>query len=444
MNRQTVCRSRQPSPAHAAPSSGVLQRKCGCGRHTHGGGECGACRSKREAALQRTAGHTSAVDAVPPIVNEVLREPGAPLEPAVRAFFEPRFGRDFSGVRVHTNARASESAAAVGALAYTAGNHIVFAAGHYAPASPQGRRLLAHELTHVLQQDSDHVPDPASLRVGEPADAWERDAEAAADAIARGTRPAAVAGRPGQPVLQKTNGSGTGSAGAVCGPNVTKQLDDAIKLTESAFASWTTDQQKESCEALTSIFTGDAAWDIVELHNNAWILDYRPDCATQGQEPKCGSSIQVGNACHYAGSVNYVIFGVMCRLCYALYDQLFSSMEKPSWYESHWEYMLAKAMRDSFTRDGMLNLIDNYKGTGFSGFATPSTNFEASSEWARMGYVGWTKDSVGTPSGDRSNCHPVCLHVYGSVPTAQTGPFHVHWHPHMSLEVMRRRTEIPR
>src|SRR5262249_25515278 len=158
----------------------------------------------------------------------------------------------------------------------------------------------------------------------------------------------------------------------------------------------------------------------------------------------CGSSVQVGNACHYAGSVNYVIFGVMCRLCYALYDRLLTEMGKPSWYESQWPYLILKATRDEFSRDGMLNMVDNYKGSGFTGFATPSRTFAASSEWADFGYVGWTKDSVGTPSGDRSNCHPVCPQVYGSVSGSLKGPFHVHWYPHSSLETMRRRTEIPR
>lgn len=77
---------------------------------------------------------------------------GAPLAPDLRGFFEPRFGRDLSGVRVHTGAGDAESARQLQARAYTRGSHIVFAAGEYAPLTPAGRRLLAHEITHVLQQ----------------------------------------------------------------------------------------------------------------------------------------------------------------------------------------------------------------------------------------------------------------------------------------------------
>jgi hypothetical protein len=91
---------------------------------------------------------------VPPIVQDALRSTGQPLDPATRAFMEPRFGHDFSHVRVHTDARAAESAQAVNALAYTVGPDVVFGAGQYAPHSREGQRLLAHELTHVVQQGS--------------------------------------------------------------------------------------------------------------------------------------------------------------------------------------------------------------------------------------------------------------------------------------------------
>jgi hypothetical protein len=92
---------------------------------------------------------------VPSIVYEVLNSPGQPLNSQTRAFFEPRFGRDFSQVRVHTDDRAAASAQAVNAYAYTIGNNIVFAKGQYKLATEEKRRLLAHELTHVVQQDVD-------------------------------------------------------------------------------------------------------------------------------------------------------------------------------------------------------------------------------------------------------------------------------------------------
>jgi hypothetical protein len=83
-----------------------------------------------------------------------LRSPGQPLDAIARAYFEPRFGQDFGGVRVHTDAKAAASAHAVNALAYTVGRDVVFSSGQYVPASSHGRRLLAHELTHVVQQSN--------------------------------------------------------------------------------------------------------------------------------------------------------------------------------------------------------------------------------------------------------------------------------------------------
>jgi hypothetical protein len=85
---------------------------------------------------------------VPPIVHEVLRSPGQPLDAATRAFFEPRFGADFSNVRVHDDARAADSANRVNAHAYAVGNHIVFAPDCFAPGAAAGRHLIAHELAH--------------------------------------------------------------------------------------------------------------------------------------------------------------------------------------------------------------------------------------------------------------------------------------------------------
>lgn len=103
--------------------------------------------------VQRAAINEAPVTDVPPIVHEVLQSPGQPLDAETRAFLEPRFGHDFSEVRVHTDAKAAESAQVVNALAYTVGQDIVFQAGQYAPQTNHGRDLMAHELTHVTQQD---------------------------------------------------------------------------------------------------------------------------------------------------------------------------------------------------------------------------------------------------------------------------------------------------
>ena len=82
---------------------------------------------------------------------------GAPLARSERAFFEPRFGREFSGVRIHTGAAADTSAKSINARAFTLGSNIAFASGEYTPGTPAGRRLLAHELTHTVQQRASGV-----------------------------------------------------------------------------------------------------------------------------------------------------------------------------------------------------------------------------------------------------------------------------------------------
>jgi hypothetical protein len=81
-----------------------------------------------------------------------LKGGGRPLSANKHAFFEPCFGRDFSQMRVHSDAQATESARGVNARAFTIGQEVVFGAGQYAPGTSQGRRLMAHELTHVVQQ----------------------------------------------------------------------------------------------------------------------------------------------------------------------------------------------------------------------------------------------------------------------------------------------------
>lgn len=104
------------------------------------------------AQLQRRAACREGPAIAPPIVDEVLRYSGQPLDPAACAFMELRFGHDFGDVRVHTDAKAAESAQAVNALAYTVGRDVVFGVGQYAPRTEVGKQLVAHELTHVVQQ----------------------------------------------------------------------------------------------------------------------------------------------------------------------------------------------------------------------------------------------------------------------------------------------------
>lgn len=147
-----------------APAGPVLQRKCACGEHSVGG-ECDECK-KKHPTLQRSAIGAAVQSAVPPVVHEVLRSPGQPLERNTRGFMESRFGQDFSRVRVHTDARAEESAASVAASAFTVGDQLVFNRGQYSPHSFDGRKLIAHELTHVVQQSSGMVTSTGDLQVG--------------------------------------------------------------------------------------------------------------------------------------------------------------------------------------------------------------------------------------------------------------------------------------
>jgi hypothetical protein len=113
--------------------------------------KCEKCRKKE--LLQRRSAEQIRPYTIPPIVNEALNSPGQPLDLGVRTFFEPRFGHDFNKVRIHTDAKAAESARNVNALAYTMGSDIVFRAGQYSPENTDGKLLLAHELVHVVQQN---------------------------------------------------------------------------------------------------------------------------------------------------------------------------------------------------------------------------------------------------------------------------------------------------
>jgi len=121
----------------------------------------------------------------PAIVDEILRSPGHPLDLATRNFMEPRFGHDFSRVRVHSDARAAQSARALGALAFTIGQHIVFDAKRYSPGNEVGRFLLAHELAHVVQQGGSNDVLPTTFNVQTADTPWEREADLIATRVVR-------------------------------------------------------------------------------------------------------------------------------------------------------------------------------------------------------------------------------------------------------------------
>lgn len=154
--------------------------------------------------LQRAAVYPSPAHQVIPIVRDVLHLSGKPLDPATRAFMEPRFGYDFSQVRVHAGIEAARSARGTNTLAYTVGTDIAFAENQYAPDTAVGRRLLAHELTHVIQQSraGSGAQPQNKLAVNQPGDAFEQEAETVATRITAG-QPVGSSFRAAPPAIQR-------------------------------------------------------------------------------------------------------------------------------------------------------------------------------------------------------------------------------------------------
>ena len=134
----------------AAASAPAVQRACTACDHDDG------ARPQAKAERSAASVHGERPDA-PASVDAALRSPGRPLDAGACTFFEPRLGVDLSAVRVHSDASAHESADAIDARAFTVGQDIVFGAGQFSPGTREGQRLLAHELTHVVQQSSGGV-----------------------------------------------------------------------------------------------------------------------------------------------------------------------------------------------------------------------------------------------------------------------------------------------
>lgn len=142
-DRQDAAAANPPQPVGIAGSAGEREAN-----HVADGLRNVDARRVRPVVAPRTA--------TPPVVNDALRSPGRPLDASSRELFEPLFGKDFNSVRIHTDDAAAESARGIDAQAYTVGRDIVFGAGYYAPDTDEGKRLLAHELTHVVQQEESH------------------------------------------------------------------------------------------------------------------------------------------------------------------------------------------------------------------------------------------------------------------------------------------------
>jgi hypothetical protein len=146
---------------------------------------CDCTSREKELAMRKSAPESSPSheSEIPSSVHEVLKTPGEPLATQARAVFEPRFGHDFTRVRVHADPAAAESAQQIAAHAYTVGEHVVFGAGQYQPATPAGRKIIAHELTHVIQQRAAGSVAVRPARISDPHSLEERQAEAAAEGV---------------------------------------------------------------------------------------------------------------------------------------------------------------------------------------------------------------------------------------------------------------------
>jgi hypothetical protein len=161
--------------------------------------------------LQRAVGNAGVASMVEedrsPVHDLVNSGGGSPLDNDTRADMETRFGHDFGDVRVHTDGSAQESARSVNAQAYTVGSNIVFQRDMYDPSSDNGKHMLAHELTHVVQQRSgpvDGTDAGGGVKVSDPSDRYERDAVANADRLMSAPAPAAAAPAPAGSAVQRS------------------------------------------------------------------------------------------------------------------------------------------------------------------------------------------------------------------------------------------------
>ncbi len=205
-------------------------------------------KKKKEKEILQTKEATGSTPEVTHMVENsisTLRGGGQPLPESARAFYEPRFGADFSGVRVHTGSHAAETAGSINARAFTVGNNIAFGGGQFAPGSQEGRKLLAHELTHVLQQSGataavqETPDDPLSRRPIMPLGTvrvqpdWLDDVKAAVsdtyDSASSG-----VSGAYG--TVTSAAGDAYDTAASTVG-TVTKKISDGVKVAVSTVSS---------------------------------------------------------------------------------------------------------------------------------------------------------------------------------------------------------------
>jgi hypothetical protein len=244
-----------------------------------------------------------------------------------------------------------------------------------------------------------------------------------------------------QQVAQATQPGGTSSAVQsckTCGPDITDALKQAVQKIQSQFGGWSDNDKQNACISLESLeprwggegfFTAfpkyaveaGVAWNIPELMRNSvdfkgghrggnqWIKSYQQyGCASP--DPPCGQTVQVDKECYYSGTVNYVIFGVMCRLCHDYYaGRLASSTSSAdAWPNQFYE--------QRYTEQRMADLISQWKSDQSAG----AGNASPAEQWARAGYHGWP--NAATPPGDKEkDCPCKCSQKYSGP------PFHVDW-----------------
>lgn len=165
MSRYAMAQEPAVARPTVRPSVQIVQRRCSaCGERGAAKGQCPSC-----ASADRDG------NPLPPSIGEVLSSSGEPLDEATRRFMERRLGHDFTGVRVHSGSKAAEAARSVNAAAFTVGNNIVLSAG--VRNDPQSRKILAHELVHVVQQSGAAQPRLSELGVSSPLDPAEAEAD---------------------------------------------------------------------------------------------------------------------------------------------------------------------------------------------------------------------------------------------------------------------------
>jgi hypothetical protein len=205
----------------------------------------------------------------------------------------------------------------------------------------------------------------------------------------------------------------------ICGPDMTAHVVKAIERTKEEFAKWKAYEEKSdktrasgACEALDSIYPqmdgqplASKSWDILQFFDKTWLEDYYAvGCADQN----CYESVQINDGCHYAGSVNYVIFGVMCKLCgmadTKMYDLIWAYKGERTKYRS----MLLGAVSGvrPFDRSGYFDSLHE-RIKNFS--MAEAKNYNESQAWAWAGYRGWPLGKgVKTPPGDKPGCACAC------------------------------------